>query len=157
MYKKDKILFLDTEFNGFGGELISMALVAYPSMSYWSDALDTSGMIINDWVLENVMPNLGRHPITPRNQFRASLLSFLYQYDRPKIVCDWHSDVKYLCDLLLGDSHEQSVPLELSFEVVMTPPGEPVSMIPHNALSDAMALLEWYNGKFIKCEKTVEC
>lgn len=55
-------LFLDCEFNGFGGELISMALVDEQG-KYFYEVLPCPQPI--PWVQENVMPKLNQAAISP--------------------------------------------------------------------------------------------
>jgi hypothetical protein len=55
-------LFLDCEFNGFGGELISMALVDGDG-NYFYEVLPCLEPI--NWVKENVLPMLDKQPVQP--------------------------------------------------------------------------------------------
>jgi hypothetical protein len=137
-------LYLDTEFNGFGGELISMALVS-PEGHEWYECMDPPKMVWNAWVHENVLPVLGKEPI-PKDAFRESFKKFIEWFDRPQIICDWHTDIMHFCQMLDGDSWPQSIPFEGTFKVIQTPTGEPKPEIPHNALSDARALMKWHQA-----------
>lgn len=134
-------LYLDTEFNGFRGELISMALVSECGRG-WCECMDPR-VIWNGWVYENVLPVLGKDPI-PKDKFQSGFVKFISYFDRPVIIADWHTDVLHFCKLLEGDNFEKSVLFEGAFEVIQTPLGEPKPEIPHNALSDAKALMEWH-------------
>lgn len=142
-------LFLDCEFNGFRGELISMALVPEKStpVGDWYEVLppidDGLRENYNIWVWENVLPIIGK-PAISKSEFRASLLRYIQWFERPEIICDWSSDVIHFCDILQGDNFKESVPFEGKFTVIQTPEGEPKPEIPHNALSDARALRDWY-------------
>ena len=137
-------LFLDTEFNGFGGELLSMALVS-PTGREWYECMDPPGLLWNQWVHENVLPVFGKPPIS-RVEFLKSFREFIQWFDRPEIICDWHTDILHFCACLDGDSFKESVPFDGRFRVIQTPEGEPKPEIPHNALSDARALMEWHMG-----------
>lgn len=147
-------LFLDAEFNGFKGELISLALVPETNCAAgeWYEWMDSPRMIWDKWVFENVypvldvLPELGKLPIL-KSEFRASLLLYIKQFDHPEIITDWHSDVIYFFDVLAGENFKESVPFEGKFTIVNTPEGEPKPEIPHNALSDARALRDWYLTK----------
>jgi hypothetical protein len=140
-------LYLDTEFNGFGGKLISLALVPWPSKSAvgnWYECMESADPY-EPWVAENVIPILGKPPIS-KNEFRASFVKFVQWFDCPEIIADWHTDVMHFCQLLEGDSFQESVPFGGKFTIIQTPEGEPKPSIPHNALSDAQALMEWHQG-----------
>lgn len=136
-------LYLDTEFNGFGGELLSLALVADAGDWQWYECLDPPGLIWNAWVHEFVLPRFGQAPI-PGGEFRRRFVEFIASFDRPEIIADWHTDVMHFCKLLDGGRFEESVPFEGSFTVIQTPPGQPQPENPHNALSDAIALRDWH-------------
>lgn len=139
-------LYLDTEFNGFGGELISMALVS-KSGSAWYEAVEFNAPV-NEWVAQNVIPKLGRAPLLP-NEFRASLHEFLRQYDTPEIICDWHADAVHFANALAGDDYGSSLDYACRITILKTPPGEPKPLNPHNALSDAVALCNWHEERLM--------
>ncbi len=60
---------IDCEFNEFGGELISMGLVAEDGRE-WYEALPCPNP--GKWVEDHVIPILGRKPIS-KEQFQARL------------------------------------------------------------------------------------
>lgn len=140
-------LYLDTEFNGFGGDLISLAVVSetgdhwYGIMS--SMTYDRKDYKLDPWVKENVIPNLKKDQANivceSRAWFRASLFQFLDRFVRPTFVVDWYVDVKHLLSLFDGDSHFSSKAYEFDVEFRMVKGGLK-SEIPHNALEDAYAL-----------------
>lgn len=140
-------LFLDTEFNGKGGDLISIALVARKGLQrtefYEVDASFAFGYA-NDWVRENVIPFLGKHSIR-RDELRDGLLSFLGKFNEPlEIYADWPDDFIYFCELLSdrGALDNYTLPLECTMHLIRSGPTNPRT--PHNALSDAHALCDWY-------------
>lgn len=137
-------LFLDCEFNGFRGELISMALVPEKPLANgeWYECLEPQ-MPLNEWVRNNVIPILGK-PAISKSEFRASLLRYIQWFERPELVADWHSDIIHFCNILQGDNFKESMPFDGKFTIIQTPEGEPKPEIPHNALSDAKALRDWY-------------
>jgi hypothetical protein len=135
-------LFIDTEFNGFGGALISMALVSWPRGFDWYECMETADPY-DEWVAANVIPILGKPPLS-KKEFRASFKAFISWFDRPEIICDWHTDIMHFCSLLEGESFEDSIPFNGTFKVIHTPEEEPKSDVPHNALSDAKALMYWH-------------
>ncbi|MEP3278344.1 MAG: hypothetical protein ABJN26_00170 [Stappiaceae bacterium] len=77
-------LYLDTEFNGFGGELISIALVNGESAFY--EVLEIDGQY-EPWVAENVIPILEKEPIS-KEVLRYWLFKFLGEFDNPTIYAD---------------------------------------------------------------------
>ena len=137
-------IYLDTEFDGFGGDLISLALVPEKTVGVgdWYECMGKSDPY-DPWVVENVIPVLGKVPIQ-KSEFRASFLRYISWFDRPEMICDWHTDVMHFCSLLDGENFKQSMPFDGKFTIVQTPEGEPKPFIPHNALSDARALRDWH-------------
>jgi len=129
------IIALDCEFNGFGGELISMALVASDGQEFY-EVLACEHPV--EWVTENVMPILGKYPVSLL-EFQHKLEEFLCQYEQPVVVADWHEDIKYLCDsIIVGPGMRLNVP-EMVFMVKNI---EAPSEVPHNALEDARGIME---------------
>lgn len=135
-------LYLDTEFNGFKGSLISLALVTECGNKEWYEVIEMNDSY-NEWVAKHVIPILNKSPLSKKD-FRDSLIKFISYFDRPEIISDWHSDIRHFCDILEGDSFKESVSFSGKFIVIQTPQGEPRSNIPHNALSDARALRNWH-------------
>lgn len=145
-------LYLDTEFNGFGGELISLALVAEPSplvdVGYLPESFYGARQFsapVHPWVAEHVIPKLFTSLIEP-DVFRAELHEFLLNFKNPEIICDWHADAEHFCKMLAGDDYGGSLDFACSITILKTPPGQPVSKNPHNARADARALMEWHQG-----------
>ncbi len=135
-------LYLDTEFNGFGGDLISMALVGPDPVQWYAARLWTGAL--NEWVHENVMPVLNTEPLLPY-RFKREFHEWIRQFNNPEIVCDWHADAEHFCRMLAGDDYGSSLDFSCRITLLKTPPGQPVSAIPHNALSDATALRDWHS------------
>ncbi|WP_448482010.1 hypothetical protein [Pseudoxanthomonas mexicana] len=128
-------LYLDTEFNGFGGSLISAALVSTDGHE-WYEVLPCSHP--NAWVKRHVIPMLCQPP-KPRELVTSSLQTFLMQFSSVQIVADWPEDIMHLCDLFVATRGHRMITPPISFELVTL--GTPLrSMTPHNALSDAHAL-----------------
>lgn len=127
-------IYLDCEFNGFGGELISMALVSAEG-DEWYEVLTCSKPVA--WVREHVMPYLEKTPIT-KHEFQHSIYQFLNQFHSIHIIADWPEDFIHLCNILL-----------LSPGTIMNTPPLTMELIhvakiavekPHNALNDARGL-----------------
>ena len=135
-------LFLDTEFNSFQGELISMALVPEDSTKpefYCEIAIKGP---IDPWVQNNVVPSLHLTAVT-KEQFQKSLGRYLYATGPCVIVADWPDDIRYFCESLITGPGESLWPLhkirfELDFSIHYQ------SLVPHNALWDARAIRDDY-------------
>ncbi len=138
-------LYLDTEFNGHGGSLISMALVSPARLSFYE--VTPIGRLTDfaPWVQANVIPVLNRDPVSVVD-FRNLFHVFITQFDNPEIICDWHADAEHFCRMLAGPDYGSSLDFPCRITILKTPPGQPVSRIPHNALADAQALCDWHQG-----------
>ncbi len=151
-------LYLDTEFNGFGGDLISLALVSPPMphpmasggsvVSQWYETVMFKGPV-DPWVKAHVIPVLDRAPLLPK-AFKSFFHDFIRQFSNPEIICDWHADAAHFCQLLAGEDYGTSLDFPCRISILKTPPGHPVSGQPHNALADATALMEWYEAELAK-------
>ena len=137
-------LFLDTEFNGFGGELISVALMPEDGPSFYE--VCTLPVRLDPWVREHVVPLLGKESMS-YDALRLNFHFYIREYIDPEVICDWHADAGHFCDLLAGNDYGSSLDFACRLRIVKTPNGVPVSSMPHNALADAEALKNWYlNG-----------
>lgn len=128
---------VDCEFNGFGGQLISMALVAEDGRE-WYGVLPQPD-IIETWVNENVYPVLNQEPIE-RREFRQQFRSFLEQFDDIIIFADWYTDLVHFFETFAGKDHSES--FHIPCTAVLLPDMEFLpSAVPHNALEDARAIM----------------
>ena len=132
----DMRLWIDTEFNEYKGELISMALVGEDGRE-WYEVLRMTERP-GPWVDEHVMPILGKAPI-PRQQAQSSLFAWLRDYPSVHIVADWPEDIQHFCELLITGPGERIDTPILTMEV-RRDIGSDDSAMPHNALEDARAL-----------------
>lgn len=137
-------LFLDTEFNGFGGELISMALVAEDGRQWYR--VRTIPKKPHPFVKANVLPHLHEKPIGPA-AFTESLFEFLADYPGCEIIADWPADFEHLSVEMAmhGAGLGFRIPIECCMRLVISPELHPE--VPHNALSDARALRDWYMAR----------
>jgi len=153
-------LYLDTKFDGFKGKLISMALVSCKNNengvsitdsqctdSQWYEVLEDGMRVQDQWVISNILPFLGKIPISfPK--FKESLLSFLkFHVINTKnltIVAAWPEDIIHLLSFLYEQDGRQ-IHLNIDFKLIMS--GKLDSKVPHNALMDAIALMEWHQEK----------
>lgn len=142
-------LFLDTEFNGFGGKLISMALVPEnDSQREFYKELEITDKL-SPWVKENVSPHLILVPST-YNQFQQALAQYLWEVGDCTIIADWPDDIRYFCESLITGpgmclTMLHNIKFELDFGI------EYESKVPHNALHDARAIKEFYLKRENKC------
>lgn len=126
-------MWVDCEFNDFGGALISMALVGEDGRE-WYASLGCANP--TPWVAEHVMPVL-RVPAVTRAEAQISLSVFLRRYDRVRVIADWPEDLAHFCQFLItGPGMRLDTPV-LSFAIDRGLDTQ--SPIPHNALSDARA------------------
>ena len=132
--------FLDTEFNGFCGELVSIALVPEDAtLAPFYEAVICAAP--EPWVAANVLPVLNTRPL-PRGAVAEALADYLAAAGAPVIVADWPEDVAHLARLLIiGPGRMLAVP-RLVIELADVPGFEAaaLSSVPHNAWSDATAL-----------------
>ena len=135
-------LFLDTEFNGFGGKLMSMALVPeYDRVPNFYCELEMTDQL-DPWVRENVVPHMILVPST-RLEFQSKLSAYLLQFQEITIVADWPDDIGYFCEsLITGPGERISMPSRIKFELDLDIEYE--SLVPHMALHDARAIKEFY-------------
>jgi hypothetical protein len=129
---------IDTEFNEFRGALISMALVSEDGRE-WYESLPCENP--GPWVAQNVMPFIGKAPLSSASELATSLSRFLMQFDSAHIVADWPEDISHFCNaLIVGPGLRVNTP-SLTFEIDRSLPNTAdISLIPHNALEDARAL-----------------
>ena len=138
-------LFLDCEFNGFGGELISLALVDENNQHFY-EVLACADPIT--WVKDHVMPRLNQKPISLA-QFQSHLQIYLSQYSSLEIVADWPEDFALFTRSLVLSAGKCIRTPPLTMQLWMQDPIEThvASENPHNALADAQALkLSYFNA-----------
>jgi len=132
-------LFIDGEWNSYGGDLISLALV--PDIGeHFYEVLGCDNP--DPWVAENVMTKLGKNRIT-MSEMQEKLEAYLSQFESIHIVADWPEDVMWFCKVLITGPGTRINTPPLSLEVLRV---DTVSMNPHNALADAGALRAWWLG-----------
>lgn len=132
--------FLDAEFNGFCGELVSIALAPEDeTLTHFYAAIDCPAP--EPWVAAHVMPVLDTVP-TARRAVAEALADYLAAAGEPLIVSDWPEDAANLLRLLIvGPGRMLPVPrLLIALADVPGFDAASSSAVPHNALSDARAL-----------------
>lgn len=135
--------FLDAEFNGFGGQLISLALVPEDDGAppfYAALACPEP----EPWTAEHVIPVLDT-PQIERDAMTEKLADYLRSDPEPVVVADWPEDIAHLALLMVtGPGHRLATPT-LVFELLDLPlfDSETTSAVPHNACYDARALRDY--------------
>ncbi len=134
--------FLDCEFNSFGGDLISIALVSEAGKAI-SLVLDCPNP--HPWVKENVIPLLFSDPVSRRVEkadIPGELLNYFRGDSNPHVVSDWPDDIKYFCECLVpSPGYMIGIPgVTMQVVRVNAYPTTVVGAIQHNAYWDALAL-----------------
>jgi len=136
--------FLDTEFNEFGGDLISLALVREDTGGYLYVATDCAEP--GEWVKANVIPIIDAPDadavMIHRNSFGRFIEDFLDGDEYPVIISDWPDDIRYFCQaLIVGPGQMINIP-RVQFNIVRCDayPTNLPGAVQHNALWDARAL-----------------
>lgn len=132
--------FLDTEFNGFCGELISLALVpedeaAPPFYEAITCAAPTA------WVSENVLPVLDTVPLS-RTEVADRFADYLLDDADPVLVADWPEDIAHAARLLVTGPGRMKPVRSIRFALVdpSVMGTEVASAVRHSAYHDAVAL-----------------
>lgn len=144
--------FLDTEFNGFGGELISLALVPEFGDQDFYVSLPLPAEI-HPWVQQNVIPYLrfvpeGVDHQLNREEAAQHIEAYLAHDTDPVIVADWPDDLGYFCHLLVTGPGQMITINGFRLEWVNAAGFSSAanSRTPHNALHDARALKDFCLG-----------
>jgi hypothetical protein len=154
--------FLDCEFDGFGGDLISLSLVRQDGQALYLVYKDTATDL---WVRENVIPILWDIPLDQMDagktegpeatdRFPHLIARFLtsghdgHDTGVPYIIADWPDDIKYLCQqVITGPGTMAAIP-RMQFDVVRVDswPNDIPNAVQHNAYWDARALKRKLTG-----------
>jgi hypothetical protein len=139
--------FLDCEYNGFGGALLSLALVpeAGGEDLYLTFACTDP---IEPWVERNVMPFIDKVPDglklqqMGREQAAQVIAMYLAGDAEPEILADWPTDIELLCSLLTFAPGKIVALPDMRFRLLSLGRFSPAenSAVAHNALHDARAL-----------------
>jgi hypothetical protein len=141
--------YLDCEFEGYGGMLLSLALVredgkALHTVSTFVD-LVSAVVHMDPWVRENVVPNIHKmetHTHRIISEVQQQVQEFLAGDPNPHVISDWPEEfVHLLSGVLTGPGTMIDIP-RLTMEVVRVDayPTTLPGAIQHNAYWDAMAL-----------------
>lgn len=140
--------YLDCEFNEFGGDLISLALVSEDNESIYLvyPELEEYG----PWVKENVVPIIWNIPnplpgmayTVDQESGARQIAQFLAGDPAPVIITDWPDDIRYFCQAIItGPGMMINIP-QVTFHMVRVNayPTTLDGAVQHNAWWDAKAL-----------------
>ncbi len=141
--------YLDTEFNDFGGELISLALVRQDGESIYLVYPDLPAY--SDWVGKNVVPILWSIPsplpgmaykLESHEEGARRIADFIGNDTHPVIVTDWPDDIKYFCQAIITGPGTMVNLNNLVFQMIRVDayPTDLDGAVQHNAWWDAKAL-----------------
>lgn len=142
--------FIDCEFDGLGGQLLSMALVSETGRSMYA-VMNYIPMKLSAWVFDNVHMRMFDVPRERINHVGygiapEALSKMLEEYFAsdltPHVIADWPDDLKYLCEALItGPGTMIEIPyIKMSVRRVDAYPTTLPGAVQHNAWWDAMAL-----------------
>jgi hypothetical protein len=145
--------FLDCEYNGFGGALLSLALVPEDGGDelYLTFACADP---VEPWVERHVMPFINhvpdalKLPAMARDKAAHAIAMFLDHDSEPEILADWPTDIELLCGLLsFAPGRMVAIP-EMRFRLLQLGRFSPAenSAVAHNSLHDARALRDHVMG-----------
>lgn len=132
-------LYLDCEWNGYKGSLISVALSPEDPhlQDFYVEIELPVGEKLDPWVEQHVMPFLHGEPV-PYRIAQRSLQAYLSRFGQVWIVADWPEDIERVCRLMIlapGERIAYTKPVMFSIEELP----DARSRVPHNALEDARA------------------
>jgi hypothetical protein len=167
------IYYIDCEFDGYGGKLISIGIAALNHATFYA-VLDKYAygpdvdevQECDDWVYDNVIPKLMSHtrfnhrlsrafPSITHKELSTELGIFFAGDEEIHIIADWPDDIKYFCELLVtGPGTMINIP-SITFDIkrVDAYPNDIPFAIQHNAIWDAIALAEYFNPGYWKGPK----
>lgn len=149
--------YIDCEFDGLGGPLLSMAIVSETGRSLYA-VMNHRKLIVEDFVRENVMPFLMQVPqekidVQGYGVDKIQLAAMLEYYFKTDVyihvIADWPDDLKYLSEALItGPGTMIDIPgIKMSVKRVDAYPTALEGAVQHNAWWDAMALRELFRGE----------
>ena len=145
----DDRFYIDCEFDGHNGPLLSMAIVAENGDGMYIIVAD-GPLDCSPWVTENVIPLMDMHhspksAFANTNEFGDVIRTFLGNCQNPVIIADSPVDIGRFCQAIStgpdGGWASADYP-QMTFEVhnVDCYPTEVPDAVQHNAWWDAMAL-----------------
>lgn len=145
--------YLDCEFNGFGGDLISLALTGGAGELYLArPEFELAQMQIHPWVAEHVMPVISAAGAKPERcplaLFAPAIQRFLKHDPHPVVIADWPEDFAHFMRCLITGPGMMAALPEIEMRLVPAVRGlaYPEGAAAHNALWDARILRAGLEG-----------
>jgi len=145
--------YVDCEFDGHNGPLLSMAIVRQDGESLH---IATTEPARDPWVIENVLPLMSEHKANVSLQVHNTMVgrklaAFIGRDEEPTIIADSPVDIGRFCVAIStapGGDYSPCILPRITFEVhdVDCYPTTLVGAVQHNAWWDAMALREKLSG-----------
>ncbi|PZQ23137.1 MAG: hypothetical protein DI569_05820 [Sphingopyxis macrogoltabida] len=132
--------YLDAEFNGFGGALISIGLAPEnDSRPPFYGAVSCPDP--TPWVAAHVLPVLEAAPTT-YVELQDAFADYLAADGEAILVADWPEDIVHAARLLVTDDGRRLILSAVGFQLapVVNFSSAELSAVPHNAYHDAVAL-----------------
>ena len=144
--------FLDTEYNGNCGALLSLALVPDDGEELYV-TLATDEPIV-EWVQRHVVPYLDTVPeqLTcprlSRSDAAGAVERYLRHDDQAVIIADWPEDIAQFCNLMITGAGDMIDVRDVTFRLLPLSNFSTAanSKVPHNALHDARSLRDHYRS-----------
>lgn len=133
-------IFIDCEFNGFNGDLISMALITEDGQEFYEVI---EWFLPFPWVRENVLPVVEKEPIT-KTEFKKRFKKFVTSFDEIHLIADWPDDIRYFIQELITGPGEMIRTCPRIISEINLDLSSNSSKVPHNALHDARAIMKDY-------------
>lgn len=145
--------FLDTEFNEFGGELISLALVredgesiylVYPELPEYGEWVEEH-VVPFIWSIPSPLPGMA-YKLESHEEGARRIAAFFGDDPQPVIVTDWPDDIKYFCQAIMVGPGMMVGLDNIVFHMVRCDayPTTLEDAVQHNAWWDAKALRELF-------------
>lgn len=148
--------FIDCEFNGMGGSLLSLAIVTEQGEEWYSEFPLPAKEPWDGWVKDNVKPLLHTPQFLSGDQggsrqlvvadAQRSLEHWLAQFDTIHVIADWPDDIRHFCDFLITGPGERIDTPPLTMEIRRDIDSSQSSLL-HHALHDARAIHDAYKAK----------
>lgn len=136
--------YLDTEFDGFGGEILSLALVREDGEEFYWASYRAATPVNDPWVQENVIPiiDVEGARVTHTGPIARALQYAVGAVDNVHVIADWPDDIAYFCQAMITEPGCRIDTPPLTFEILRIDayPTELEGAVQHNALWDARAL-----------------
>jgi hypothetical protein len=144
--------FLDTEYNGVGGALLSLALVPDDGDELYLTFQAEDPLL--EWVERHVVPYLDsvseqfKCPRLTRADAAHALERYLKHDEEPLIFADWPEDIAQFCNLMITGPGDMLDVRHVTFRLLPLSNFSTAanSRVPHNALHDARALRDHIVG-----------